>query len=50
MSPMWFLATASGFTIDKVRSIAMIGSLSQCRHENFGALYRHNAQFSAFTL
>ena len=42
---------AEGFYAEhKERSIAMIGSLSQCRHENFGALYRHNAQFSAFTL
>ena len=34
MSPMWFLETASGFTIDKVRSIAMIDSYLWCKLKN----------------
>ncbi len=49
MSPMWFLATASGLTIDNVRSIAMIGSLGQCRHEIL-RIIPNNALFSAFDM
>jgi hypothetical protein len=41
MSPMWFLPTASGFTIDRVRSIAMMGSVVGLKQEtkNLRAYY-----------